>query len=116
MRTATRTPAAVIASILVLIVAGVHFQQYGDFISHVPTIGVLFLLNASGGAALAIALLSGEPAVRRLAALGALGLVAGSLVSIAIALNGQLFGYSEPTLRTPILIAIIAEGLAIPAL
>jgi hypothetical protein len=105
-----------LAAALVAVIAGVHFQQYVDFISEVPTVGVLFLLNAAGGAGLAIALLSNEAQVRRLGALGALGLAIGSLISIAIALGGSFFGYSEPTLRLPIVIAILAEAAAIPTL
>ena len=113
-----RRPATVtlIGAVALAVVAAVHFQQYVDFISQVPTIGVLFVLNAAGGAGLAVALLMPDRPVRILAALGGIGLVLGSLVSIMIALNGQLFGYEEPTLRLPILIAIIAEAVAIPAL
>ena len=40
----------------------------------------------------------------------------GSLVSISIALGGSFFGYSEPTLRLPIVIAISAEAAVIPTL
>jgi hypothetical protein len=109
-------PLRILAAGLVTIIAGVHFQQYVDFISEVPTVGVLFLLNAAGGAGLALALLSGERGLRALAAIGSLGLATGSLVSIAIALNGSFFGYQEPTLRFPILIAILAELAAIPVL
>jgi len=54
--------------------------------------------------------------VRRLGSLGALGLAIGSLISIVIALSGNFFGYSEPTLRLPIVIAILAEAAAIPTL
>jgi hypothetical protein len=111
-----RAPVALLASTLVAIIAGVHFQQYVDFISQVPTIGDLFLLNAAGGAGLALALLSADRRLRLLAALGSAGLAVGSLVSIAIALNDSLFGYSEPTLRLPIVIAIVAELAAIPVL
>jgi len=105
-----------LAAALVAVIAGVHFQQYVDFMSQVPTVGVLFLLNAAGGAGLAIALLSSERSVRRLGALGALGLATGSLISIAIALTGSFFGYSEPTVRLPIVIAILAEAAALPTL
>lgn len=105
-----------VAAALVVVIAGVHFQQYVDFISQVPTVGVLFLLNAAGGAGLAVALLSRARQLQLLAALGAIGLAAGSLISVAIALNGNFFGYSEPTLRFPIVIAIISEALAIPVL
>jgi hypothetical protein len=111
---ASRLP--LVAAVLVAVIAGVHFQQYVDFISEVPTIGVLFLLNAAGGAGLAAALLSGKPLIRGGAALGAIGLALGSLVSIFLALDGGIFGYQEPTLRLPIVIAILAELLALPAL
>ncbi len=105
-----------LAAVLVAVIAGVHFQQYVAFISEVPTVGVLFLLNAAGGAGLSFALLSRDARLRLLAAVGAIGLAAGSLISIAIALSGSFSGYSEPTLRLPIVIAIVAESLAIPVL
>ena len=57
---------------LLVVIAAVHFQQYVDFMSLVPTIGVLFVLNAAGGAGLAVALVSGDWVLRRLAALGGL--------------------------------------------
>jgi hypothetical protein len=107
---------SLVAAVLVLVIAGVHFEQYVEFMSEIPTVGVLFLLNAAGGAGLACALLSRERRLQRLAAIGAIGLAAGSLVSIAIALSGSFFGYSEPTLRLPIAIAILAEAIGIPVL
>ena len=105
-----------LAAGLVLVIAGVHFQQYVQFMSHVPWVGVLFLLNAAGGAAIAVALLAPEPTVRGLAALGGIGLAAGSLVSIVIALASSFAGYHEPTLRAAILVAVISEAIAIPVL
>jgi hypothetical protein len=104
------------AAALMVVIAGVHFQQYVDFMSEIPTIGVLFLLNAAGGAGLAVALLSRDSLLRALAALGSIGLALGSLVSIFLALGGGVFGYREPTLRLPIAIAIAAEVLALPFL
>lgn len=101
---------------LVAVIAGVHFQQYVDFMSEVPTVGVLFLLNAAGGAGLVFALLSKERLMRMLAAIGSIGLAGGSLVSIFIALEGSFFGYREPTLRLPIVIAVLAETAVLPAL
>jgi len=106
----------VVAAGLVAVIAGVHFQQYVDFISEVPTIGVLFLLNAAGGAGLAVALVVPDRPVRILAAAGALALATGSLISIVVALSGHLFGYQEPTLRVPIVLAVVAEVAALPAL
>ncbi len=107
---------ALAAAGLVVVIAGVHFEQYVEFMSKVPTVGVLFLLNAAAGAGLALALLSNDRGLRLLAAVGSIGLASGSLVSIAIALGGSFFGYSEPTLRLPIVIAILAEAVAIPVL
>lgn len=101
-------------AVIVAVIAGVHLQQYIDFMSEVPSVGVLFLLNAAGGAGLAVALLSRDRQLQLLAALGSLGLAAGSLGSIAVALSSSFLGYSEPTLRAPILLAIIAEVLALP--
>lgn len=115
-RNGSRFRISVAAAVLVAVIAAVHLQQYLDFISEVPTIGVLFVLNAAGGAGLAVALVSSDRPLRLLAAVGSIGLAVGSLVSIVIALNGSLFGYSEPTLRLPILIAILAEVAAIPVL
>jgi hypothetical protein len=112
----TRPAVCLPAAVLMVVIAGVHFQQYVDFMSEIPTVGVLFLLNAAGGAALAVALLSSEPLLRALAALGAIGLALGSLVSIFLALGGGVFGYQEPSLRLPIVIAIVAEIAVLPLL
>ncbi len=115
MRRLAATPKlALVTAALVAVIAGVHFQQYVDFMSEVPTVGVLFLLNAAGGAGLALALASADRILRRLAALGSVGLALGSLVSIVIALEGSFFGYQEPTLRLPIVIAILAEIALLP--
>jgi predicted Na+-dependent transporter len=104
------------AALLMLVIAGVHFQQYVDFMSRVPTVGVLFLLNAAGGAGLLPAILSGDRLVRFLAMAGSIALAVGSLVSIGIALSGSFFGYQEPTLRLPIVIAVVAEALLVAVL
>lgn len=107
---------SLLAAVLVTIVAGVHFQQYVDFMSEVPTVGVLFLINAAGGAGLAFALISRERWLRVLASVGSLGLAVASLVSVMISLSGSFFGYQEPTFRFPIVIAVVAEALLILAL
>jgi hypothetical protein len=105
-----------VSAALVAVIAGVHFQQYVDSMGKVPTVGVLFLLNAAGSAGLLFALLSGDRVVRLLAMTGSLALAVGSLVSIVIALSGSFFGHAEPTLRLPIVIAIVAEAVVIPLL
>lgn len=100
-----------LGALATIVVGIVHLQQYADFISDVPTIGVLFLLNGAGAGAVAILL-----ATRRapLGALGGIALSAGALVSLVISMSdGGLLDYSEPTLRTAVVIAIAAEAAAI---
>ena len=104
------------AAALVLVVGLVHLQQYVDFISDVETIGWLFLLNAAGGAGLAVALLWPDRTLSRLAAVGGLALCIGSLVAIVLAMGGGIFGYQEPSWRDPVVLAVIAEVAALPAL
>lgn len=104
------------AAALVLVVGLVHLQQYIDFISEVQTIGWLFLLNAAGGAGLAVALLWPDRNLSRLAAAGGLVLCIGSLVAIVLAMGGGIFGYQEPSWRGPVVLAVIAEVAALPAL
>jgi hypothetical protein len=98
------------------VIAGVHLQQYIQFMSLVPTIGWLFLLNAAGGTSLMVMLALGNSPTRLAASFGGLGLALGSLVSIIITLHTSLFGYHEPTLRAAIVIAIVSEILIIPFL
>jgi hypothetical protein len=104
------------AAALLLVIAGVHFQQYVQFMSHVPTVGVLFLLNAAGGAGMAVALLGRDERIRGLSAVGGIGLAVGSLVCLVISLASSFAGFHEPSLRLPIVIAIVAELIALPAL
>lgn len=104
------------AAVLVLIVGLVHLQQYVDFISEIPTIGVSFLLNAAGGAALAVALIWPDRTLSRLAAVGGIGLCVGSLIAIVLAMGGGIFDYQEPNWRFPVVLSVIAEVAALPAL
>lgn len=104
------------AAALVLIVGLVHLQQYVDFISEIPTIGVMFLLNAAGGAGLAVALIWPDHTLSRLAAVGGIGLCVGSLVALVLAMGGGIFDYQEPSWRGPVVLSVIAEVAALPAL
>jgi len=98
-----------LAAMLILVVGVVHLQQYADFIKDVPTIGTL---NAAGAGA--IVAMFAVPRLRLLAALGGLGLCLGSLVSLALSFtDGGIFDYTEQSLRTPIVIAILAEAIAV---
>lgn|GEM_PF-1574289 len=101
----------VLGALATIVVGAIHLQQYADFISDVPTIGVLFVLNGLGAGVLAIMLATRAAS---LAAAGAIALSAGSLVSIAISMteNG-LFDYVESDFRAPVVIAVVAEVAAI---
>jgi len=105
-----------VAAGLVLVVGLVHLQQYVDFISEVPAIGWMFLLNAAGGAGLFVALLWRERPLRQLAAVGGIALCVGSLIAIVLAMGGGLFGYQEPSWRGAVVLSVIAEIAALPAL
>lgn len=101
-----------LGALATLVVGAVHLQQYASFISDVPTIGVLFLLNGAGAGIVAIML-----ATRRLALLGALGgiaLSAGALVSVLLSMrDGGLFQYIEPDFRAAVVVAVVAEVTAV---
>jgi hypothetical protein len=47
---------------------------------------------------------------------GGLVLCIGSLVAIVLAMGGGIFGYQEPSWRGPVVLAVIAEIAALPAL
>lgn len=104
------------AAALVFVVGAVHYQQYIAVLHDIKTIGVLFLLNAAGGAALTIALLWNDRTLNRLAALGSIPLCLGSLVSIVLSMGNGIFGYQEPDWRTAVVIAVVAEVAAVIAL
>ena len=111
MSPAPATALRYLGAIATLVVGAVHVQQYADFISDVPTIGVLFLLNGIAAGVVAILL-----ATRRapLGALGGIALSAGALVSVLISMtDGGLFDYTEPTFRSAVVIAIVAEAAAV---
>jgi hypothetical protein len=104
--------------VAILVVGGVHLQQYLSGYHSVPTVGPLFLLNAISSAVVAVGLLfplerrlgerRGEVAVG-LFALGAVAIAVGSLIGLYIAETGSLFGFSEGPLETAMWIAIVAE-------
>lgn len=104
-----------VGAIFTLIVGAIHLQQWLEFINEVPTIGELFLLNALGAGSLAIAL--AIPRLRKLAALGAIGLSLGAIVSLLISMGDKgLFDYVEPTFRLPVVLSLLAEAVAVAAL
>jgi hypothetical protein len=112
-----------LGAIAILAVGAVHLQEYlGDGYRSIPTIGPLFLLNAVSSAVVAIGLLAplertlhhprAELASGLLAAAG-VAIAAGSLVALFISENAALFGFRESGYGTAIVLAIIAEALAV---
>jgi ribose/xylose/arabinose/galactoside ABC-type transport system permease subunit len=104
-----------LGGLLIVGVGVVHLEQYVDFISHVPTIGTLFLLNSFAAGAVCLILAGPFTLVP---ALAGIGVSVGSLVSILIAryAGSGLFDYREPTWRTPIIIAVALEVAAVAVL
>jgi len=102
-----------------------HLQQYLDAgYSALPTIGTLFVLNFAGAVAVGGMLLaplerlpgrSGAAAVPVLALVGA-AMAATSIAFLLISEQTPLFGFLEQGYRTPILVALGSEGIAVIAL
>jgi hypothetical protein len=119
-RTATRT----LGAVALLVVGGVHYQQYHyDFYSAIPTIGPLFLVNAVLATGLGLFLLSPRRAPRRLgatldrlAALAGVGLAAGAFVGLLVSEHTPLFGFSEHGYRFAIVLALVSEAVVIVTL
>jgi hypothetical protein len=104
-----------VGGLATFVVGAIHLQQYADFITDVPTIGTLFLLN---GFAAGLVCLMLATRLRTLAALGGIAVSAGALIALAIArfASSGLFDYVEPTFRGPVAISVGAEVIAIVSL
>ena len=107
-----------LGAVSVLIVGAVHAQQYYDaYFSVVPTIGTLFLLSFIGSAVAGAVLLAPVRLLGRkisdlvlvLAALGAIGIALGSLVSLLISEYRPLFGFMESGYRLAIVLALASD-------
>ena len=112
-----------LGAVTVLAGGAVHLQQY--IVQNVwfyPAIAILFLLNVIGSGVVGIALLAplervlpdrrGIAAVAMPAAIGLL-IAVGSLAFLFISESSSLFGFTESGYRTPVVLAIIAEGATI---
>ena len=109
-----------LGALTLLVVGGVHLQQYLAGYSDVPTIGALFILNAIGAAVVAVGLLAplellrdrrADLAAGLLAALGAM-IAIGALIALFISESQPLFGFMEDGYSTAIWIAIVSEAIA----
>ena len=96
----------ILTGILVLAGGLVHLYEWFELIRNVPKIGPLFLVNVAVSVVIAALLF-----FRR----GWLGIVAaillsvGTLAAFLLARYGTLLGYSEPTLRTTAVLAVVVE-------
>jgi hypothetical protein len=122
-----RTPAVarVIGAVALLVVGGVHLEQYTvAHFSVIPTIGPLFLVNFIAGTSLGLLLLMpirrsarrGRLLFDSLAALAGIGVAAGALAALLISEHRPLFGFMEHGYRLEIVIAIASEAVAIVSL
>jgi hypothetical protein len=116
------TAARTLGAIALLLIGGIHYQQYRfAFYSAVPTIGPLFLANFGGATALGLFLLA--PGKSRLGRLGALleqlaalagvGVAASGLAALLISEHTPLFGFMEHGYRFVIVLTIASEVVAI---
>ncbi len=103
-----------LGALSVLAIAADHIEQYhAQNYSTVPTIGTLFLLNFISSVVVAVALVfplrrvAGRFAValRRVFAMGGIGIAAGSLAGLLISETSSLFGFTENGYRTAIVLS-----------
>ena len=109
-----------LGAVSILVVGGIHAQQYYEaYFRVVPTIGTLFLLSFVGAGIVGTALFAparrlGErlgDLILSLAALGAIGIALGTLVSLLISEYTPLFGFMESGYRLAIVLTLIFDGL-----
>ena len=109
-----------LGAVSILVVGAIHAQQYyEDYFSVVPTIGTLFLLSFIGAGIVGTVLLlpirqlgrrTGD-LILSLAALGAIGIALGTLVSLLISEYRPLFGFMESGYRLAIVLTLLFDGL-----
>ena len=117
--TLVRDACRYLGALSVLLVGAVHAQQYYQaYFSVVPVIGTLFLLSFVGSGVTGVALLApvkrllpklGD-ALLVLAALGAIGIALGSLVSLLVSEYTPLFGFMESGYRLAVVLAIVFDA------
>jgi hypothetical protein len=109
-----------LGAVSILLVGAVHAQQYYEaYFNVVPTIGTLFLLSFVGAGVVGVALLTPARLLGRrlgdlilaLAALDAIGIVLGTLVSLLISEYTPLFGFMESGYRLAIVLTLLFDGL-----
>jgi hypothetical protein len=117
--------ALVIGAVAVVVTGADHLDEYAaNGFSTVPTIGTLFLLNFIASTLVGVGLLLpwrllaqrfADP-LRTLLALSGIGIAAMSLIGLWISESSSLFGFTDYGFRPTIVVAIVAESIAIVAL
>jgi hypothetical protein len=119
-RELTAEIARYLGAVSILLVGAVHAQQYYEaYFNVVPTIGTLFLLSFIGAGILGTVLFA---PVRRFgrrvgdvilafAALGAISIALGTLVSLLISEYMPLFGFMESGYRLAIVLTLLFDGM-----
>jgi hypothetical protein len=119
-RELTAQAARYLGAVSILLVGAVHAQQYYEaFFSFVPVIGTLFLLSFIGAGIVGTTLflpvrLLGRrlgDVILSLAALGAIGIALGTLVSLLISEYTPLFGFMESGYRLAVVLTLLFDGM-----
>ena len=119
-REVTGEIARYLGALSILLVGAVHAQQYYEaYFSVVPTIGTLFLLSFIGAGVLGTVLLAPVRRLGRLvgdlilavAALGAISIALGTLVSLLVSEYTPLFGFMESGYRLAIVLTLLFDVL-----
>ena len=123
---AVLNPLTLIAGALAVLAIGAdHFYEYSaNQFSTVPTIGTLFLLNFVAATIVGVGLLlplerlakDFGRVLRALLAVAGIGIAASSLIGLWISESSSLFGFTDHGYRPTIVVAIVAEAVAIIAL
>jgi hypothetical protein len=109
-----------LGAVSILLVGAVHAQQYYEaYFSIVPTIGTLFLPSFIGAGIVGTMLFLPVRLLGRrigdlilsVAALGAIGIALGTLVSLLISEYRPLFGFMESGYRLAIVLTLLFDGL-----
>lgn len=124
-RLATLRITRAVGALSLLVVGGVHLEQYTvAHFSVVPTIGPLFLVNFIAATAIGLVLLlpiRATVGARRLifdslSAFAGIAVAGGALVALLVSEQTPLFGFMEYGYRREIVIALAAEAVAVVSL
>lgn len=99
---------------LLATIAGIHLDLWANYgYQHIPTIGVLFLLDGIAGSILALACLAAPRRVVGPLAAASVLFAAGTLAALVVSVNVGLFGFTESTTAPLFDQAVAVEAAAI---